>query len=238
MVREMQAQVADEVTQVFVALEEGRASIHAEVATLLQDEHLVLLPAVPGRRGEGVDVAELWQGKGLDDHAGGHKQKLMGGLTGLRGAQGGVVMFGMMGQFLPAAAATLLASNPVLLGAGALFGGLQLSEDRKRKVAMRRQSARQQVRQFLDDVQFEVTNEMSQLVRDMQRDMRDEFGDRLAELQRTYAETAQRAQQSATQTQEQARRRSAEIDAAMGVLAQVAALAGAPTPAPSGGGRP
>ena len=62
----------------------------------------------------------------------------MSGLTGLRGAQGGVMMFGMMGQFLPTAAATLVASNPVLLGAGALFGGMQLVEDRKRKVTMRR----------------------------------------------------------------------------------------------------
>ena len=227
MVREMQAQVADEVTRVFVAMEQGRADVHAEVATLLQDEHL-LLPTMRGRHDAAVDVAELWQGKALDTpDARGRKAKVMGGLTGLRGAQGGVVMFGMMGQFLPAAAATLLASNPVLLGAGALFGGLQLSEDRKRKVAMRRQSARQQVRQFLDDVQFEVTNETSQLVRDLQRDMRDEFGDRLAELQRTYAETAQRAQHLASQTQEQARRRSAEIDAAVAVLHQVAALAGA-----------
>ncbi|HEY8548251.1 MAG TPA: hypothetical protein VIL36_24500, partial [Acidimicrobiales bacterium] len=227
MVREMQTQVADEVTRVFVALEEGRAAIHHEVATLLQDEHVVLLPGGPGQPHDGIDVAELWQGKGLDSaEARSHKQKLMGGLTGLRGAQGGVVMFGMMGQFLPTAAATLLASNPVLLGAGALFGGLQLTEDRKRKVAMRRQSARQQVRQFLDDVQFEVTNEMTRIVRDMQRDLRDEFGDRLAELQRTTTESAQRAQEAATQTREQARRRTAEIDAAIAVLDQVAALAG------------
>jgi Skp family chaperone for outer membrane proteins len=223
----MQAQVADEVTEVFVTLEQGRANVHAEVVDLLQDEHL-LLPTVQGHPQDVVDVAELWQGKALDD-GGSRKQKLMGGLTGLRGAQGGVVMFGMMGQFLPAAAATLMASNPVLLGAGALFGGVQLSEDRKRKVQMRRQSARQQVRQFLDDVQFEVTNEMSQLVRDLQRDMRDEFGDRLAELQRTYAETAQRAQQTAAQSQEHAQRRSAEIDAANAVLAKVAALAGSPS---------
>jgi hypothetical protein len=234
MVREMQAQVADEVTRVFVGLEEGRAGIQAEVAELLQDEHMLLLPTMPGRHDEVVDVAELWQGKALENaDAGRTKQKLMGGLTGLRGAQGGVVMFGMMGQFLPAAAATLLASNPVLLGAGALFGGLQLSEDRKRKVAQRRQSARQQVRQFLDDVQFEVTNEMSQLVRDIQREMRDEFGERLAELQRTYAGTAQRAQQLAAQTQEQAKRRSAEIDAANGVLAKVSSLVGPPTVAGS-----
>jgi hypothetical protein len=234
MVREMQAQVAEEVTRVFVALEGARTAIHAEVDELLQDEHL-LLPTVPGRPADVVDVAELWQGKPLDDPTEARKQKLAGGLTGLRGAQGGVIMFGMMGQFLPAAAATLLASNPVLLGAGVLFGGLQLSEDRKRKVAMRRQTARQQVRQFLDDVQFEVTNEMTQMLRDLQRDLRDEFGDRLAELQRTFVDTAQRAQRAAAQTQEEAQRRGAEIDAADAVLAKVAALVG-PGRSPAGPG--
>jgi hypothetical protein len=230
MVRQMQAQVADEVTRVFVGIEEGRGSIRAEVAALLQDEHLGLATA-RGRHDDVIDVGELWQGKALDET--GRKQAIMSGLTGLRGAQGGVVMFGMMGQFLPAVAATIVASNPVLLGAGALFGGLQVSEDRKRKVAARRQSARQQVRQFMDDVQFEVTNEMTKLLRDLQRDMRDEFGDRLAELQRTYAETAQRAQKIAAQTQEQSKKRSAEIEAATAVLAKVAALAGPPAGAPA-----
>ncbi len=226
MVRLMQSQVADEVTKVFVAIEEGRAATRAEVALLLQDEHLGL-PRPGGRPDEVVDIAELWQGKALDE-AGGKGKAVMSGLTGLRGAQGGVVMFGMMGQFLPAAAATIVASNPVLLGVAALFGGLQVSEERKRKIATRRQSARQQVRQFMDDVQFEVTNEMTGMLRDLQRDMRDEFGDRLAELQRTYTDTAQRAQKIAQQTQEQSKKRAAEIDAARTVLAKVATLADSP----------
>ena len=85
------------------------------------------------------------------------------------------MMFGMMGSFLPGAAAVMIASNPVLLGAGALFGGMQIIEDRKRKVAQRRQSARQQVRQFIDDVQFEVTNELSGLIRQAHREIRDEL---------------------------------------------------------------
>jgi hypothetical protein len=56
MVRLMQSQVADEVTRVFVAIEEGRASIRAEVATLLQDEHLGL-PRPGGRPDEIVTSA-------------------------------------------------------------------------------------------------------------------------------------------------------------------------------------
>ena len=42
---------------------------------------------------------------------------------------------------------------------------------------MRRQTARTQVRQFLDDVQFEVDNQISAVVRDIQRELRDEFTD-------------------------------------------------------------
>ena len=36
----------------------------------------------------------------------------------------------------------------------AIFGGMQLMDDRKRKVTQKRQAARTQVRQFIDDVQF------------------------------------------------------------------------------------
>ena len=73
-------------------------------------------------------------------------------------------------QRVPAGSGSaVLASNPVLLGAGALFGGFQLVEDRKRRVQQRRQSARGQMRQFTDDVQFEMSNELTKMVRDVQR---------------------------------------------------------------------
>jgi hypothetical protein len=138
------------------------------------------------------------------------------------------MMFGMMGQFLPTAAATLFAANPVLLGAGAVFGGMQLMEDRKRKVTMRRQAARQQVRQFIDDVQFQVTNELTGSIRELQRAMRDEFGARLAELHQTVAGTAKRAQEDANRSKEGAKTRMAEIDAAIAAIDQATtALGGA-----------
>jgi tRNA U55 pseudouridine synthase TruB len=103
------------------------------------------------------------------------------------------MLFGMTSQFLPAAAATLLVSNPVLLAVGAVFGGYQLVEDRKRKVTMRRQAARTQLRQFTDDVQFEVTNELGVMLRSVQRELRDEFTALLAELQRTWSESVNQA---------------------------------------------
>jgi hypothetical protein len=147
------------------------------------------------------------------------------GVTGFRGAQGGVMMFGMMGKFLPAAAAGIMVTNPVMLGAGAIFGSIQLLEDRKRKVAMRRQNARQQVRKFVDDVQFEVGNEITGTIRAMQRELRDEFTELLKELQQTYTSTAQRAQTAAKQTQEERKTRAEEIDGLLGQLAAVEAKA-------------
>ena len=131
------------------------------------------------------------------------------------------MMFGMLGNFLPGAAATLLASNPVLLGAGALFGGLQLRDERKRKVVQLRQAARQQVRQFLDDVQFEVGNEITNMVREVQRSLRDEFTDRLAELQRTATEAASRAQATHDQSQQAVQARLAQINGVVNALAAI-----------------
>ena len=217
--RYLQTVVSDEVTKAFMALENGRMAVRTLVVELLQDEEI----------GEGshsfrvadVSIADMWQGKSIDPTITTGKKAWSTGLTGLRGAQGGIMMFGMMGTFLPAAAGVFLASNPVLLGIGALFGSMGLAEDRKRKVAARRQSARSQVRQFLDDVQFEVNNQIASVVRDIQRDLRDEFGDRLAELLRTYTDAAQRAQAELQKSQGDRQGRAKQLDAILQKLAQV-----------------
>ena len=191
--RYIQTVVADEVTQAFVALEQGRNEIRAEVVELLREEHLDLAERSP--IGSGFDVSRhvAGQGPGAGRESAG-KKAFTTTITTVRGAQGGIYMFGMLGTFLPTAAGVLLASNPVLLGIGAVFGGMGLADDRKRKIAARRQAARSQVRQFLDDVQFEMGNQVGNLIREIQRDLRDEFSDRISELVRTYTETAQRAQ--------------------------------------------
>lgn len=233
--RYLQTVVADEVTKVFVQLENGRISVRDEVVELMRDEDLAI-----GQEGHGVatfDLSELWSGKDLDPSMTGGKKALGVGLTTIRGAQGGVMMFGMLGSFLPTAAGVLLMSNPVLLGVGALFGSMGLAEDRKRKVAVRRQTARSQVRQFLDDVQFEVSNKIAALVRDIQRDLRDEFGDRLAELVRTCVETTQRVQQDSQTSTTQRQARTTELDNSLKAFARLqtllAAAQGAAAGAPS-----
>jgi hypothetical protein len=225
MVHDLQADVADEVANAFVSLEDGRLAIRDEVVATLGDEDLNV-DLGPGSGTSSFDVSELWQGKALDGGQSGKKRALDRGLTGIRGAQGGVMMFGMLGQFLPAAAGALLATNPVLLGIGALFGTMGLADDRKRKVQMRRQTARGQVRQFLDDVQFEVGNQLSSVVRDIQRELRDEFTTRLGELQRTYTDAAKRAQEDAQKGQGERAQRGGELDQTIAALRKVEAVLG------------
>ena len=217
--RDLQTMVGDVVTRAFLAIDQGHRSIRAEVVDLLEIE----VPALRIERDHHlseVDVLSLWSGKPIEEEAG-IKDRFKTGVAGIRGAQGGVMMFGMLGRFLPAAAATVAASNPVLLGAGALFGGMQLMDDKKRKVTARRQAARQQVRQFVDDVQFEVGNAMTSQIRELQRQLRDEFTERLTELQATYTDTAQRAQQSAQAGQAEVQRRATELDGALQSLGRI-----------------
>jgi hypothetical protein len=220
MVRDLQADVADEVTNAFVALEEGRLTIRGEVVEMLDEEDLGFVLSTGGPAT--FDVTDLWRDKELDGPALSRKKKMFDtGITTVRGSQGGIMMFGMMGQFLPGAAGLLLATNPVLLGVGAVFGGLGLADDRKRKVAARRQAARMQVRQFLDDVQFEVGNQIGAIVRDVQRALRDEFTERLGELQRTYTDAAKRAQEDAQRSDQERKQRGAEVDASLTSLQQI-----------------
>lgn len=214
--RYIQTVVADEVTQVFVDLEQGRSSVRAEVVDLLREEHLDLAELSP--IGTGFDVTEMWQGKALEQGSSGGKKAFTTTITSIRGAQGGIYMFGMLGTFLPTAAGVLIASNPVLLGIGAVFGGMGLADDRKRKIAARRQAARSQVRQFLDDVQFEMGNQIGNLIREIQRDLRDEFTERITELVRTYADTATRAQADAQSSTQDRQKRATELDTTIAAL--------------------
>ena len=194
--RVLQTDVADAVTDAFVGMENGGEFIKDAVVELVADEALQL-PPLPTRTSDAIDVMTLWAAKPLDPVSGKAGAALNSTLTGLRGAQSGIIMFGMMGKFLPAGVGVLMMSNPVTLGMGAVFGGMQLFDAHKRKITQRRQQARMNVRQFADDVQFEVGNQITEALRLIQRALRDEFTERLTELQRTYAQTAQQAQETA-----------------------------------------
>jgi hypothetical protein len=232
--RHVQTVVAEQVKFAFIDLEQGRNDIRAQVVELIKDEELSLAPEAAFN--STFDATELWQGKGIDDRSEKAGKRIFStSVTTIRGAQGGIYMFGMLGRFLPGAATVMLASNPVMLGVGAVFGSMGLIDDRKRKVQARRQAARSQVRQFMDDVQFEMGNQIANLVKEIQRDLRDEFGERLAELQRTYTETAARAQADLTRSGNERQTRVKEVDAQLADLgkyeAALRSLVTAPVPA-------
>ena len=185
--RELQTRVADAVAEAFNSVVNRTQALRTELIELIADENLAIGPG--GQRGGAIDITRFWKDKAFDGAEDNVAKKAFNtGFTGMRGAQGGVMMFGMLGRFLPAAAGVLLGSTPVLLAAGAAFGGRQLLEDRKRKVTQRQQQAKSQMRKFIDNTQFEISDDLSQLIKEIQREIRDEFSDRLGELQRTYSE--------------------------------------------------
>jgi hypothetical protein len=229
--RDLQTMVAEVVTQTFLAIEQAHADIRQEVVDILAEERLEL-PALT-QSARSFDVTELWESKPLDGRDETASGRLFrSSLSAVRGGYSGMGMFSALGRYLPAAGGAVLMTNPVTLGAGALFGGLQILDERKRRVATRRQAARTQMRQFVDDVQFEVGDEITAAIREMQRTLRDEFTDRLGELQQTYADTMQQAQQDAQRNQQETQARLQEIQTHLAELDQVdRALAAAGAPA-------
>jgi hypothetical protein len=229
--RDLQSMVAEQVTEVFLAIEQAHATVRQEIVDILAEEQLALPELEHGAHG--FDVSQLWDTKPLEQKEGtAASRAFRSGLSTVRGGYSGMSMFGALGRYLPTAGGALLMTNPVTLGAGALFGGLQMIDERKRKVASRRQAARMQMRQFVDDVQFEVGDEITAAIRDLQRELRDEFSERLGELQRTYADTMQQAQQDAQRDQQESQARLQELQARLGELGQVdQALTAAGAPA-------
>lgn len=214
--RTLTSEVSDAVATVFAGLERGANDLRTEVVDLLAEDSLEL-GAAAGMRTP-VDVTALWRGPLITERASVAGNVLGQALTGLRGAQSGIMLFGMMGTFLPAAIGAVVLSAPLTLGLGAAFAGGQLLTANKRKIEQRRQRAKAAVRQFLDDVQFEVNNQLAEVVRDLQRAVRDEFTARVTELLRTYTETAQRAQADAQRDQSVRARRLIEVRAALAGL--------------------
>jgi gas vesicle protein len=225
----LQATTAEALTRAFAQIEEGGRRIQEELVELLATDSIELHPI--GTAGERLEVSALWRSKGVGLGQSKAGAALGTALTGLRGAQSGMIMLGMVGQFLPKGATLLLMSNPVTLGLGAAFAGMQLLDAHKHKIQGRRQQARTQVRQFLDDVQFEGGHRINEALRDLQRTLRDDFGDRIGELQRTYTEAAQQAQDAAQANQEQIAQRKKQIATQLAEIELVRARLGLLAPA-------
>lgn len=190
----LQDRVAAAVTDAIVAIDEGTVAIRGAVTELLAEEALDLPPVATGGA---VDVRTLWRDRPMALGGSAVGRAVGTAMTGLRGAQSGILMFGMLSRFAPAGVAAVMMSNPVTIGLGAAFAGIQLLDAHRRRLSGLRQQAKAQVRQFVDDVQFEAGDAIGGAVREAQRGLRDDFTAAIDTMSRTYADMAAQARQAA-----------------------------------------
>jgi GTPase SAR1 family protein len=199
---ELRSDVSNAVEETFTRLTNDTAELRATIVALLQDE-FAEIDAVSGPNAQ-IDVLSMWTEKEIETET--VTGKLFQGLNAMRGSYMGLLMVGMLGNLVGIAMI-----GPLLIGAGILFGGRHIMEERKKQVTKRRQQARTFVRQFIDDVQFEVGTRIRETIRDLQRELRDHFTERLNELLRTYAEAASATQQTLQKDQATRERRLTDL---------------------------
>ncbi|MGH3587921.1 MAG: Isoniazid-inducible protein iniA, partial [Pseudonocardia sp.] len=159
------------------------------------------------------------------------KQGIGGQLfTGLRGGYGGMMMVGMATSI-----AGLGLLNPLAIGAGLLFGGKQLKDEKKRMLQKRRGDAKTAVRKHIDEVTFQVGKDSRDMLRRTQRQLRDHFT-ALAEEVGTSISASVNAAQSAVKTSTSERERrikdlKAEIARVNGLAERARALVSDKKPA-------
>jgi hypothetical protein len=129
-------------------------------------------------------------------------------LSGVRGGYYGGLMFTALGGMAG------LALGPIAIGAGLILGRKALRDEKERALMQRRQTAKNAVRKYTDEVTFLAGADSRNMLRRIQRQLRDHFSLRAEELQRSTAEALQAAQQGAQtdQTDRQARLRDVEAE--------------------------
>ncbi len=107
----------------------------------------------------------------------------------MRGGYGGMLMIGM---------ATTIAGigllNPLSLGAGLLFGGKTVRDERKRLLGRRQNDAKTAVRKHIDEVTFQVGKDSRDMLRLTQRQLRDHFSALADEVSTSIAGSVAAAQ--------------------------------------------
>ena len=137
-------------------------------------------------------------------------------LAAVRGSYGGLLMFGMAGQMIG-----LAMLNPFSVVVGLGLGRRSLREEKKRQLTQRRQSAKQAVRKYLDDVNVEAGKGSRDTIRRGHRDLRDEFAMRADELQSTIRESLRSAESGAKEGTVEQSRRLTDVNAELDRLAKL-----------------
>jgi len=208
---QLQDDVAALLADVFGSLDDGAEAIYGDLMELLTDEASELFTGDARHLAETILSRIESAPRELGEESGA-KRAVGSVVPALRGAQSGLMMFGLLGRVLPIGAAGLLMSNPVTLVIGAAFAGKQVISTRQRTLAVRRQQARASVRRFLDDIQFETSHELTEAARRIQRVLRDVFTARIVELQRTYQAMAEQAKRDVASTYEQQVERGKQLE--------------------------
>ena len=205
----MRDSVVDAVQQAFDEIEQGINDVSARVADVLGlDELSIGSPEEIAAAAR--DASAAWADR---DAADTDKSVAGDAMAILRGAQGGILMIAIMGGLLPAAAATVVAAAPFMVGAGVLFGGKQILDLRSQKQSRAKQKLKVTLRKSVDEVQFRVGADLGEALRLAQRHLRDELGERVEEIHRTTAETVQRIETALTSDDAQRQQRRAALEA-------------------------
>lgn len=130
-------------------------------------------------------------------------------MTGVRGGYMGVLMFGMLGSML----AGLSMLNPATAVIGIAMGRKSLRQEKDRRLAQRRNSAKVAHRKYADEVGFVVMKDARDTLRRVQRQLRDHYAARAEELQRTTNEALAAARQAATSDVSTRQRRLRDVEA-------------------------
>jgi hypothetical protein len=129
-------------------------------------------------------------------------------MTAMRGAYGGVLMFGMMANLLGLA----VLSAPVL-GIGMLLGRKALRDEKERQLAGRRAQAKNAVRKYVDEVSFGVSKDSRDSLRRVHRQLRDHFSTQADELHRSAADALVASQTALQEDEHQRARRLRDVEA-------------------------
>lgn len=219
--RELQIQLADAARDVFVDIDSEFDSLRTELYDLIAQE----APEVAASHWA-VDTPDVEQLFAATTDGGPGQSRT---LTAVRGAQSGVMLFGFLGQLLPAAAGALLLSSPITLVLGGAFAGKALLDVRKRSLMVRRSQLKTAARKVLDDAQFELGNRVSEYVRSSTRSIRDEVTDTLSLAVRTETAALATANELAAGSEAERNARIAELrDIAAALRTADAALESAP----------
>jgi hypothetical protein len=127
----------------------------------------------------------------------------------------GVLMFGALGSMVG------LAVGALPVAAGLLMGRKALRDEQERQLTMRRQSAKNAVRKYLDEASFLAGKDSRDTLRRVQRLLRDHYTARADELSRSVIESRNAAAQALQGSEQSRAKRLKDVQAEVSRIAML-----------------